>query len=109
MGNMKNGVNGAELPIYTENSGSVYHTSTLPLPPAEGLPHKVNTYEDVDEPRFDPKVHLDLKKPSYIRLLTDFEKTTKMPKVTGSQGSPFAYSSPFQVRQLAGINAKGGD
>lgn len=94
--NMKN-VSENELPIYRQNCGRVFNMPILPLPPKEGLPHEVNTYEDVDEPRFDPKIHLNLQKPNYIRLLTDFEKTTEMPKVTGSEGSPFAYSSPFQV------------
>ena len=58
---------------------------------------KVNTYENVDEPRFDPKVHLDLQHPEYIRLLTDFEKAKKYPVVTDHNGSTFAYSAPFQV------------
>ena len=58
---------------------------------------KVNTYDEVDEPRFDPRLHLDLQHPEYIRLLTDFEKTKKYPKVTDHNGSSFAYSSPFQA------------
>ena len=60
-------------------------------------PSKVNTYEDVEEPQFDPKVHLDLHHPEYIRLLTNFEKTKKYPVVNDHNGSPFAYSAPFQV------------
>ena len=51
----------------------------------------------MDEPRFDPRLHLDLQHPEYIRLLTDFEKTKKYPKVTDHNGSPFAYSAPFQA------------
>ena len=56
----------------------------------------------MDEPRFDPKVHLDLQHPEYIRLLTDFEKTKKYPVVTDHNGSQFAYSAPFQVQFALG-------
>ena len=65
---------------------------------------KVNTYDDVDEPRFDPRLHLDLQHPEYIRLLTDFEKTKKYPKVTDHNGSPFAYSAPFQACTIIHAN-----
>ena len=65
---------------------------------------QVNTYDDVDEPRFDPKVHLDLQHPEYIRLLADFERTKKYPVVTDHNGSPFAYSAPFQV-QIINMNS----
>ncbi len=85
-------------PIYKLNCGSVAQMPPLPLPPAEGHSAKINTYEDVPlEPKFDPKIHLDLERPEWIRLLPNFEKTTKLPKVDSSNGSPFAYSSPFNV------------
>ena len=58
----------------------------------------------MDEPRFDPRLHLDLQHPEYIRLLTDFEKTKKYPKVTDHNGSPFAYSAPFQACTIMHAN-----
>jgi hypothetical protein len=85
--------------LYAQNSGNVCNQIPLPLPNAKGLSIKLNTYDDVEEPRFDPKVHLDLKHPEYIRLLPDFKKTTfPCPRVTDHKGSQFAYSTPFQVR-----------
>ena len=93
----------SEFPIYTHNSGSVHNTPTLPLPPAQGLPHKINTYEDVDEPRFDPKIHLTLGRPQYLRLLPGFDKADKCPLVNSCKGSRFAYSSPFQVEYIVRV------
>ena len=41
----------------------------LPLPPGrESMPAKVNDYRDVpEEPKFDPKIHLDLGRPQFVR------------------------------------------
>jgi len=53
-----------EHPLYAVNSGSFHHMGTLPLPPKDGMPVAVNQYDDVpEEPKFDPKIHLDLHKP----------------------------------------------
>ncbi len=82
--------------MYT--SGRFYHQGILPLPPSEGLSVKINTYDDVPEPKFDPKIHLNLKKPEYIRLFPNFEKAEKTPRVESNKGSKFAFSSSFQVR-----------
>jgi len=68
------------------------------LPSKDNFPVHINNYEDVpEEPKFDPDRHLDLHKPDYIRVLGDFQKKTTLLKVDSSHGSPFAYSSPFQV------------
>ncbi len=83
--------------LYALNSGRVCEQEPIPLPSSKGLPLKLNTYDDVDEPVFDPKVHLNLQHPEYIRLLDDFEKTNAYPVVTDHKGSNFAYSAPFQV------------
>ena len=37
--------------LYAKNLGTMHNGSALPLPPAKGLPVKINYYEDVDEPR----------------------------------------------------------
>ena len=61
---------------------------------------EIRHYDDVpEEPRFDPSVHLDLQMPRFIRLLPCFDKSFKLPEAgKDGQGSPLAWSSPFQVR-----------
>lgn len=92
-----------DFPLHEVNSGSFFDQGVLPLPPTEGLSVKINTYNDVDEPRFDPKVHLDLQQPRFIRTFPLFEETTKTPKVDSYKGSCFAYTAPFQVLSQEGI------
>ena len=53
----------------------------IPLPPKAGMPLQINTYDDVDVPRFDPSVHLQLESPEYVVLFPDFEKAKSCPKV----------------------------
>ena len=89
-----------EHSLYKENRGRVYNAPTLPLPPPEGMLAEIRTYAEApEEPVFDPKIHLDLQKPKYVRHLTDFKKTDKMGMLTENGGSTFAYSAPFQVRK----------
>ena len=66
----------------------------------EDLPMDIRHYDDVpEEPRFDPSVHLDLQMPRFIRLLPCFDKSFKLPEAAkDGDGSPLAWSSPFQVR-----------
>eukprot|EP00095_Tigriopus_kingsejongensis_P003427 maker-scaffold110_size354795-snap-gene-0.15 protein:Tk03427 transcript:maker-scaffold110_size354795-snap-gene-0.15-mRNA-1 annotation:"hypothetical protein" len=91
-------------PIYQENMGLVHHRKLLSLPPQEGLSVRINEYLDVpEEPIFDPKAHLDLQSPKYVRLLKTFEKTQKFPKANADGGSDFAYSAPFQVLSSEGV------
>ena len=89
-----------EHSIYRLNSAFESLQDPLPLPPKEGLSTiKLNTYEDVDEPKFDPKIHLNLQKPKFVRLMPDYEKRFDFP-IKGEKhenGSAFAWSSPFQV------------
>lgn len=82
----------------------MHNGEALPLPPAKGLPVKINYYEDVDEPRFDPAIHLNLEMPDYVRVFPDFKKMKKTPEFFGdANGSKFAYSSPFQVFSEEGM------
>ena len=54
--------------------------------------------------RFDPKVHLDLEEPEYVRVFPDFQPLKKCPKITKEANqSRFAYSSPFQVFSEEGL------
>ena len=82
--------------------GVIENMEVLPLPPVQGLPFDVNTYDDVDEPLFDPKIHLDLGMPDYIKCFPDFKPIKKTPQFDPEDnGSRFAYSAPFQVMKVS--------
>ena len=84
--------------MYTKNLGLVGLAPELPLPPSNGLPFKINNYQDVDEPRFDPEIHLNLEMPEFVRIFPNFDSVDRTPPFTLDQnGSKFAYSAPFQV------------
>lgn len=86
--------------LYAENPGMEYPQPPVPNPPKEDLTLPLNTYHDVpEEPRFNPKVHLRLEKPDYVRMLPNFKKTKHTPAKTTSN-SMFGYSSPFQASAL---------
>ncbi len=94
-----------DFPLHKLNSGSFHHQGVLPLPPADGLTVRINNYDDegVSEPRFDPKIHLDLRRPKYVRLFPDFDKADRALKVDSNAGSRFGFSSPFQVSFLVTV------
>ena len=84
--------------LYTDNLGICNPSSILPLPHNEGFPFQINSYDDVDEPIFNPEIHLQLEMPEYVRVLPDFEEMKTTPVINCEQnGSRFAYSAPFQV------------
>lgn len=90
--------------IYSKNLDAKCIQAPLPLPPTKGLPFKINTYDDVDEPRFDPLIHLKLEMPQYVRVLPDFKEMKKTPAfIDDDNGSRFAYSAPFQVFSQEGM------
>jgi len=91
--------------IYSKNLGVIANTPPLPLPPKTKLPFKINTYDDVDEPRFDPDIHLNLEMPDFVKVFPDFTNMKKTPAFTNDpNGSRFAYSAPFQVFSQEGID-----
>lgn len=93
-----------EHDIYRKNLGACSLQTPIPLAPKKGMPLPINTYDDVDEPRFDPSIHLDLDYPDYVRIFPDFKKADRTPTFTGHQtGSRFAYSAPFQIFTEEGI------
>ena len=49
--------------LYIDNLGICSPTSILPLPHEEGFPFQINSYDDVDEPIFNPEIHLQLEMP----------------------------------------------
>jgi len=84
--------------LYSKNLGVSAISPPLPLPPQAKLPFKINNYEDVDEPRFDPNIHLNLQMPDFVKVFPDFTNMKKTPCFKNdSNGSRFAYSAPFQV------------
>lgn len=90
--------------ICSKNIGDCALMDPLPLPPTKGLPFKINTYDDVDEPRFDASMHLNLDLPEYVRVFPDFKAMKKTPSfIDDVNGSKFAYSAPFQVFSQEGL------
>ena len=88
-----------QLPFVAQNRDRHGPMPPLPLPPAKGMPHEVNTYEDVpDEPRFDPSVHLALEDPEYIVTLGDYKAKKAMSEQEAKEDK-FAWSSSFRVRR----------
>ena len=91
-------------PLYKINKKEDVAYGPLPLPPSKGMRVPVN--QDVEirkglirEPKFDPKVHLNLEMPEFVRLLSTFEKAKYLytPEVKYAGGTDFAYTSPFNV------------
>ena len=96
-----------EVPFYKLNSGKVYESPEVPLPPKERMPLPINDYNDLkDEVRFDPKIHLDLKMPKFVSKFPDFKYCYNLDcdkKVGEQTESPFAFSAPFQVTGVAWV------
>jgi len=88
-----------DLPLHKVNSDLVYLQENMPLPESKkGMPYKFKTYQDVDEPLFDPTLHLDLEDPEYVVTLPDFKPVDKV-KEAGS----LAYSKAFQFLSKEGL------
>merc|ERR1719206_282714 len=62
-----------------------------------GHPYKFNNYSDVDEPIFDPEVHLNVEAPEYVTLLPDYRRAKE------TNGGDLAYSQPFQFLSQEGV------
>ena len=74
----------------------------LPLPPSKNFPHPVRLSDD-NEPKFNPKVHLNLVKPPYVVTFPHLDKVPQAPPVTSNKGSSFAWSGPFQLLSEEGL------
>jgi hypothetical protein len=91
--------------IYSKNLGVCENTPPLPLPPQHKCPVRINTYDDVDEPRWDPEIHLNLQMPEFVKVFPDFTNMKKTPAFKNdANGSRFAYSAPFQVFSDEGMD-----
>jgi len=100
------GVDYHNLPIYTENKHQTQNTDAkIPLPYEFPIP--IRTYDDVDEPRFDPSVHLNLETPESVVLLPDFETVShfEVPKVESTGASSLAFTTTFRVLSEEGVKA----
>jgi len=87
-----------DLPVHSHNQDLTYYSPVMPLPDSKkDLPYKYNEYSDVDEPRFDPKVHLNIESPEYVTLLPEYKR------VKETKGGSLAYSQPFQFLSAKGI------
>lgn len=103
------GVDYRALPVHTENIGRTKLTApAMPLPlPESGFPIPIRTYSDVDEPRFDPTVHLKPQYPDSVVLLPDFQtidpKIEVIPKVESPDGSQLAFTDTFSLLSKEGV------
>ena len=89
----------SSLPLYSTNTDLTYLQDNIPLPDSkENLPYAYKTYEDVDEPIFDPSIHLDLQMPDQVKTLPDYKQAAK-----GKDGN-LAYSKPFQFLSANGLS-----
>ena len=87
-----------DLPLHKVNKDLTYLTPIMPVPDIKaGLPYKFNDYSDVDEPIFDPQIHLNVEKPEYVTLLPDYRRAKH------TCGGDLAYSQPFQFLSKEGV------
>lgn len=100
-----------DIPLYVNHAGRYEITDPkIPLPPSQSeFPLPVRTYDDVDEPIFNPNVHLDLKIPDKIFLLPEFAEidpmVEKVPEVNVSGGSKLAFTETFRILSKEGVKA----
>ena len=102
----RRGVQHKELPIVefgSEKFDASGHRATLLLPPSFFFP--VVLEDDVDEPVFDPAVHLSLRDPASVALLPEFEPVppADVPPVDTAAGSRLAYTAPFDMLSEEGV------
>jgi len=87
-----------QLPMYQVNADLSFDQANMPLPDCkEGLPYQFQTYEDVDEPIFDPAVHLNLQMPGFVKTFPGYEKVAK------AKDGNLAYCKPCQVLSKEGL------
>jgi len=88
----------SDLSFYKTNSDLSFIQENIPLPDLkENLPYIYKTYQDVDEPKFSPSLHLDLQMPDSVKTLPDYRKAAQ-----GKEGN-LAYSTPFQFLSNEGL------
>jgi len=86
------------LPMYKVNSDLYYEQPNLCVPDnTKGFPYKFNTYQDVDEPVFDPEVHLDLEMPDFVKVFPNYSTAKTAP------AGKLAYSKPFNLLSAEGL------
>ena len=87
-----------QLPMYQVNADLRHEQGNMPVPECKkGLPYKFNTYDDVDEPVFNPAIHLSLEMPTFVKTLPNYEKA-----VSAVNGN-LAYCRPCQILSKEGL------
>jgi hypothetical protein len=87
------------LCFYRTNADLCYMQDNIPVPDSkENLPYAYKTYEDVDEPIFDPSIHLDLDMPDHVKTLPRYTQAAM-----GKDGN-LAYSKPFRFLSAKGLS-----
>jgi len=87
-----------DLPMHKVNQDLTYLTPVMPVPDIKtGHPYKFNDYSDVDEPKFEPHIHLNIEAPDYVTLLPDYRRAKE------TNGGDLAYSQPFQFLSKEGV------
>jgi len=88
----------SSLPFYHTNHDLTYLQDNIPLPDnKDNLPYVYKTYDDVDEPIFDPSLHLDLKMPESVKTLPEYKQARK------GKGGNLAFSKPFSFLSARGL------
>ena len=99
-----------EYPVFKVNDGQKFNMEMLPDPPGKvPFPDHVE-YDASHEPKFDPKIHLNLETPKDVSIFHEKDgfKTLKGANYkaqSNHKGSDFAYSAPFQVFSDEGARA----
>ena len=96
-------------PIYAVNSGKNKLMKMLPDPPSIPLGTHMMTYDPSAEPKFDPKIHVELVAPKNIAIFDEGSAEEFKSKPFGEykcvpsrMGCDFAYSDAFQFLSTEG-------
>ena len=97
------------FPIYAVNSGKNKLMRMLPDPPSIPLGTHMMTYDPSAEPKFDPKIHVELVAPKNIAIFDEGSAEEFKSKPFGEykcvpsrMGCDFAYSDAFQFLSTEG-------
>jgi len=96
-------------PFVVSNQGKICEMEVLPHPPADGFAYPLNDYEDVDEPRWNPDIHLNITDPDYVVKLDTWEqvKLNQIESVRnrkdGTTDSKLGFTAPFGLLTDEGV------
>lgn len=101
-------INQNKLAFVQRNAGRSIEMDMLPMPPEENFPfYPLNTYDDVDEPRWDPEIHLYTTEPEFYVRLDNWEKVKSIPSVKdnkdGTTESKLGFTAPYRLLSDEGV------